>query len=99
MMRRLGVRHLPVLDGGKLAGVLSQRIRFVEAVRRRSEEPSRRRGHVPGDVQRVSRRADPDVAREMGAEVRVCRDHGGAVVRGIFTTTDALKALSTLLAG
>ena len=34
MMRELSIRHLPVLDGGKLVGILSQRdLHFIETLK------------------------------------------------------------------
>lgn len=102
MMRRLGVRHLPVLDGGKLAGVLSQRdLYFVEAIAGGSPKSLRVEEAMSQDTYCVPPTARIDeVAREMAEQRYGCAVvMEGAVVRGIFTTTDALRALSALLEG
>lgn len=99
-MHHLDCRHLPVLHGGRLVGVLSERdIAVVESL-----------GNV--DVAEVkvdeAMTAEPytvapgtpllDVAREMAEH-----KYGAAVVmegdalRGIFTTTDAMAALASVL--
>ncbi len=98
VMRRFGLRHLPVLDGGRLVGVLSQRdLLFVEAaaggVDGRVEKVGQAMAHdvfcvAPGDLV-------TDVAREMGERKYGCAvvlDRGSVV--GIFTATDALRLLS-----
>jgi acetoin utilization protein AcuB len=95
-MRALGVRHLPVLDAGRLAGVVSQRdIYFIETL----ADPG------PGNVS-VEEAMSIDVytvtpdttVLEVAAEM-ANRKYGCAVVvegshvAGIFTTVDALRAL------
>ena len=97
MMRTHELRHLPVLEAGKLVGVLSQRdLYFVEAiagVERTVESVSEAMASevfavAPGDL--VS-----DVARTMGEHKYGCAvvvDRGHVV--GIFTATDALALLA-----
>lgn len=97
MMREYRLRHLPVLDAGKLVGVLSQRdLYFVEAitgVERRVDAVAEAMAAelftvAPGD--RVS-----DVARTMGEHKYGCAvviDVGRVI--GIFTATDALALLA-----
>jgi acetoin utilization protein AcuB len=99
-MRERGVRHLPVVDDGKLQGVVSQRdlylletLRGVDAARELVEEAMSSEPFVVG----------PDAALDEVAEAMAVHRHGSALVVektalvGIFTTTDALRALVALL--
>jgi acetoin utilization protein AcuB len=99
-MRERGVRHLPVIDDGKVTGVVSQRdlylletLRGVDAARELVEEAMSSEPFL----------VEPDAALEDVAEAMASHRHGSAlvvadgVVVGIFTTTDALRALATLL--
>lgn len=99
LMRERGIRHLPVLDGGRLVGIVSQRDLYLAA-------------SLPGvdpatDTVREAMSGEPyavppgaplhEVAatmaeRRLGSAVVVDR---GAVI-GVFTTVDALRALATL---
>ncbi|MGZ3420545.1 MAG: CBS domain-containing protein [Polyangiales bacterium] len=97
-MRENGIRHLPVLHGGKLVGVVSQRdLYFLETLA----------GVDPNTVKvEEAMTAEPftvapnDDLRSVAAEMAkhrygtaiVCDPSG--LVRGIFTTTDALRALA-----
>jgi acetoin utilization protein AcuB len=99
-MRAFDVRHLPVLDGGRIVGVLSQRdVLFVETLR--DVEPSKVtvEDAMSTEVYAVSpQTALFDVVQEMhehkyGCVVVV----DGAHVVGIFTSIDALRALAGLL--
>ena len=101
LMRRFGLRHLPVLAGGKLVGVLSQRdLYFVEASA----------GGVSSHVEKVSEAMTSDVysvapgdlvadvARTMSERKYGCAvvvDRGSVV--GIFTATDALRLLASVV--
>lgn len=98
LMRAHGIRHLPVVDDGKLVGVLSQRdLHLVEAV-----------GSGRGQAQTVAQAmtSEPftvapgdcvtDVAATMGEAKYGCAvvvDRGHVV--GIFTAVDALRLLAT----
>jgi acetoin utilization protein AcuB len=95
-MRNWGIRHLPVLEGGKLVGILSQRdALLVETLR--DVDP----GKVPvedamtTDVYMVSPDAPlGDVASAMAEHKYGCAVvMEGAHVTGIFTTVDALRVL------
>jgi acetoin utilization protein AcuB len=100
VMTEHGVRHLPVLHGGKLVGVVTERdVHLVESLQgvnpklvTVSDAMSEAVYCVPPDALLV------DVAREMaehkyGSTVVV---NGGKVV-GIFTTVDACRALAESL--
>ncbi len=101
LMRKYGIRHLPVLDAGELVGMLSQRdLYFLEAV-----------SGVEKRVDSVSEAMAPDVYtveqdtllaevartmhdRKLGCAVVIER---GKVV-GIFTATDALGLVAEAVA-
>ncbi len=99
-MRERGVRHLPVIEEGRLVGVVSQRdlylletLRGVDVGRELVEEAMSDEPYVVG----------PDAPLEEVAEAMASRRHGSAIVVeqaavvGIFTSTDALRALAALL--
>ena len=95
-MRSLGVRHLPVLDGGKLAGILSQRdALLVETLRDIDPTSVAVEEAMSTDVFVVG----PDTPLKDVASVMIAHKYGCAVVVegnhvvGIFTTVDALRAL------
>ncbi len=101
-MRERGVRHLPVIQDGKLVGVVSQRdlylletLRGVDVSRELVEEAMSDEPFVVG----------PDTSLVEVAEAMAARKHGSALiveneaVVGIFTSTDALRALVVLLRG
>jgi acetoin utilization protein AcuB len=100
MMREHGIRHLPVLEGGRLAGIISERdLLFVDRLFGVDPERVPVSEAMSQDVYAVSLRAPLlDVAAEMadhkyGSAVVM---HGGRVT-GVFTTVDALRALKTML--
>ncbi len=100
VMRKHNVRHLPVLEGGKLIGLVSQRdLHLIETLREVDpaevsvgEAMTTEVFSVPPDT------SLGEVARAMadhkyGSVVVV--DHGKVV--GIFTAVDAERALADLL--
>lgn len=95
------IRHLPVLEGGYLFGVLSERdIDLVESLPDVDPDAVKVEEAMTQDPYRVS----PDVT--VGEVVREMAAHkyGSAVVMhegrvaGIFTTVDALNLLAAVLA-
>jgi acetoin utilization protein AcuB len=100
IMRDHQVRHLPVIDGGRIVGVLSQRdILIMESLPGVNPTEVRVEEAMVRDVFAVA----PDVAvgdvvatmieRKLGSTI-VCE---GERVLGVFTTIDALRALHALL--
>jgi acetoin utilization protein AcuB len=100
LMREHHVRHLPVLHGGRLVGILTERdARLVESIKdvdanevTVEDAMSQSVYVVPPDTPLAS------VAREMAEHKygsAVVMDKGKVV--GIFTTVDACTALATLL--
>jgi acetoin utilization protein AcuB len=98
LMRLHQIRHLPVVDGSKLVGVVSDRdVAVVEAV------PGIDLAHV--EISRVmepaltawSEEAIDEVSLKMASQRRDCVViHSGHGVAGVFTATDALQALADI---
>jgi acetoin utilization protein AcuB len=100
MMNDHAIRHLPVLEGGRLVGMLSQRdLHLVETLKDVDPKEVLVEEAMSQDAYTVAPEAPLGaVAREMaqhkfGSAVII----RGAEVLGIFTTTDALRALDTVL--
>lgn len=100
MMHEHHIRHLPVLEGGRLVGILTERdVGLITSMMDASERDTTVEEAMTTDVYAVSPEALLDeVASEMAE-----RKYGSAVVLqnqkvvGIFTTVDACRALSELL--
>jgi acetoin utilization protein AcuB len=100
LMRALQVRHLPVVDRGKVVGLLSQRdLHFIETLRDVDPEIVQVAEAMTEELYTVQPGDDlAEVALEMAG-----RKYGSAVVVdrgkmvGLFTTTDALRALATFV--
>jgi acetoin utilization protein AcuB len=97
LMNKYGIRHLPVLDGGGLVGLLSQRdLYFVESLDS-SAAPAQIR--VDEAMSNEVSEASVDAPLEEVVRTLVRKKHGcavitqGAKVVGVFSTIDALKAL------
>jgi acetoin utilization protein AcuB len=96
IMRAQKIRHLPVLQAGKLVGLLSQRdLHLIETLRDVDPKITTVAEAMTQDVYCVSPSASLlEVAGEMAEH-----KYGSAVivdgprVVGVFTTTDALRAL------
>jgi acetoin utilization protein AcuB len=99
LMRSNGIRHLPVLDGGVLVGVVSERdLHLVETLKDTDPRTTPVEEAMSPDPLTV-RPETPlaDAARLMhehktGSVIVIERDH----VVGIFTAVDALRALADL---
>ncbi len=102
LMREHDVRHLPVLHGGRLVGILTDRdVRFADVARDDAAQLVTAGDAMATAVYAVAPDAPlGEVASEMAAH-----KYGSTVVMqghkvvGIFTTVDACRALAALLRG
>jgi acetoin utilization protein AcuB len=100
LMRANGVRHLPVLHGGRLVGIVSLNdLNAVETVPLTEPSQMRVEGAMSTDVYAVS----PSTPLREVASTMAARKLGSAVVMedsrvvGMFTTVDALDTLAIVL--
>jgi len=101
LMRQRRIRHLPVLHAGVLVGVLSMRdLHFLESFASVDagtvliEEAMSEAPYAVGPEARLSTVARTMAKHRYGSAVVMQKGH----VIGLFTTTDALRALSDLTA-
>jgi len=101
LMQEHGIRHLPVLDGGELAGILSERdltaIEAIESTELTTLSVAEAMTPEPFTVTGTAPLAE--VAHRMADQKYGCAvivDEHGAVL-DIFTTTDALRLLGEAL--
>lgn len=101
LMRAHAIRHLPVLDGGKLVGIVSERdLHLIETLPGGDPDTVSVEEAMVSDVYVVDANEPVDVVvdhmadRKQGSVVVV--DHRGGV-EGIFTTIDALQVLADVL--
>lgn len=99
-MTQLGVRHLPVLEGGQLVGMLSERdltlLRSLapdQLVKLKVEEAMSVLPYCVEPATPLGEVARHMALRKLGSAIVV--EHGRVV--GVFTTTDALEVLAALL--
>jgi acetoin utilization protein AcuB len=97
MMRQHAIRHLPVLDAGRLVGMVSERdLTIVAGIRGVNAEMLSVEEAMSQDVLAVT----PEESLATVAARMAERRAGSAVIArgervlGIFTTTDALRALA-----
>lgn len=101
MMREFGVRHLPVLDGGKLVGVITDRdIKMVESFK----DVDHKRTIVEEAMTQEPYFVNPDSSMQKVCKEMADRKYGCALVvdkenklKGIFSWVDGFRALSELL--
>lgn len=100
VMNENNIRHLPVLEGGRLVGLLSQRdLHLIETLKDVDPKEVSVEEAMSQDCYAVEAGTPlAQVAREMARH-----KYGSAVILrgaqllGIFTTTDALRALMAVL--
>ncbi|MFO0622190.1 MAG: CBS domain-containing protein [Polyangia bacterium] len=100
VMREHNIRHLPVLNGGALVGVLSIRdIHLIETLKDVDPAKVKVEDAMTQEVYVVS----PDSPLDEVVDELAAKKYGSAIVEqngkvvGIFTVIDALQALSELL--
>jgi acetoin utilization protein AcuB len=100
VMRKHEIRHLPVLHGGKLIGLVSLRdLHLVETLRDVDPDTVRVEEAMTQDVYTVTPKTPlKEVVREMrerklGSAIVI----EGTKVVGVFTTVDALDLLADML--
>lgn len=100
IMSQYGIRHLPVLDGGKFLGLVSDRdVKFLSTFK--DVDPTK----TTLDSMYIDKVfcADPDARLDEVCDVMAEHKYGSTVVMsngklvGIFTWVDALRAMSELL--
>jgi acetoin utilization protein AcuB len=100
LMRRHAIRHLPVMDAGKLVGIVSERdLHLIETLPDSDpddvtvDDAMTETVYVAAPTDAVAEVVDRMAAGKLGSAV-VMQDQR---VEGIFTSTDALQVLSHVL--
>lgn len=100
LMHEHSIRHLPVLNGGRLVGLVSQRdVRLIETLKDVDPKVVSVEEAMSQDIYEIT----SDTPLEEVAANMASHKYGSAVVVdsgkvvGIFTTVDAMKALVELL--
>ncbi|HZY01877.1 MAG TPA: CBS domain-containing protein [Anaeromyxobacteraceae bacterium] len=100
VMRERKIRHLPVVDGGRLVGLVSQRDLYLLQTLRGLDPATET---VEEAMSREPFAVRPDAPLDEVALAMAEHKYGSAVVVdqgvvvGLFTTVDALRALAALL--
>lgn len=101
LMHTKHIRHVPVLEDGKLLGIVSERdLHVVEALSRCNPDEVCVHEAMIADVYTVTEDdsldeiVDAMVERRCGSAIILDRDHH---VTGIFTATDAMRVLGEVL--
>jgi CBS domain-containing protein len=100
LMRDKGIRHLPVIDDGRLVGLVSQRDLYLLETLQGVDPDEERVEEAMTDEPFTVR---SDAALEEVATAMADNKYGSALVVdagsvvGLFTTVDALRALAQLL--
>jgi acetoin utilization protein AcuB len=100
LMRERGIRHLPVVDGARLVGVVSQRdLYLAETLRGVDPETDSVREAMTDEPYVVAPGAPLDEVASVMADRKIgCAlvvDRGSII--GVFTTVDALRALAAVV--
>ncbi len=100
VMRELQIRHLPVVDGARLVGLLTDRdIKLVQSLNGVDPATVLAADVMAADVYTVN----PDAALDEVVGEMAAKKYGSAIVMqngkvvGIFTTVDVCKAFAELL--
>jgi acetoin utilization protein AcuB len=100
-MREHGIRHLPVLDGDRLVGIVSQGdLHLIETLK--DVDPTK---VMVGDTMSNPYTVSPDAALDEVVAEMAEQKYGSALVTqngkvvGVFTTVDAMRAFAELLQG
>lgn len=100
LMRRHAIRHLPVMDAGKLVGIVSERdLHLIETLPDADpdevtvDDAMTETVYVAAPTDEVSEVVDRMAAGKLGSAVVM----EGPRVEGIFTSIDALQVLSHVL--
>jgi acetoin utilization protein AcuB len=101
LMREHHIRHLPVLEGGQLVGIVSERdLHLIETLPDCDPEDVTVEEAMSVDVYTVDAEAPlDDIVEAMAQRKLGCAivQNRRGVVEGIFTTIDALQVLADVL--